>query len=426
MKALKAALEELNVIDPFDALATDIGSLGELAQYAEDNSGGFADISMESMFQSFKEKNYLAFGHAAKHQFAIEEISAGVWALIVAAAVAIIAMLKKFYDWAFGSGSSSGGGHVSFVARNLHDNKTTVATSLSTSEELNKEIAHASPQVEKKRITTMDGVVDLYPKDAQDQTPAFTFLKERNGVMEDILTGGPFSKMVMSISKDFESGPLQKSNLMNLEESFGKILAKEDPTPEEMTRLREAMGKFDNVLNVPGVVHDEHGDQANELRKLVSELAGKTFNSKRTMAEVHTELTKIMTGADIDYIAKVSGKIDEYLKTFTKQYEHLRIEAQTRETKSKENGTSDAMAELIRQTLKDLTKIMKMILEMTRALYTYMKAVLDITKHIQTLGRLALRILAKDVYPKITDEAAKERVKTLAATLKENYAAYKV
>ena len=455
MKALRAALEELEVVDPYAELERVIGDLGELADYAEENSGAAAGVSMESIIKSFKPTDYTLYGKAAQYHFAMEELSGGVWALIVAAAVAIIALLKKFYDWAFGKGSSkSGGGAVTssidsvvLNAKQIDEhNRQFIKLSegirqseiqfeelygkgkLAT-EEMSTNIAEVTGG--RKYLETMEDVLALYLKEDADQNPAYQFVMvKRDAFSEDILNSGPYSKMTDDIIALIQNGQFSESRSQALHAELEKLMKDHTATDAEFAAFNAKLGDYDKIQT--GGLGAKFGT-VDELvagaKKVHQDLVHQFVDGRASMEELGKKLQNRLHGSTMTHMTQASETVKKIIKESEQHYENYRIEASVMQHKemSADRVGEDQAADKHRaagQSMRHMSKFSRNMCELARLLFVYAKGLLKVMEMLRNAGLLTLRILNQYVMPKVKSEESKVRITGLAKGLKTALDAY--
>lgn len=464
MKALKAALEGLEVVDPYAEIERSIGDLTELADYAEENSGGIAGVSMESVFKSFKETDFQLMGRAAEFKFAMEEVSLGVWAIIAAAAVAIIALLKKFYDWAFGDSkpnSANPTGSVSGTVDKVVKNKAATKKQREINAKLRdlmkeenievKEILEAMATMKNKvakeemstnvqqltggrmYIGSMDDVLAMYIKEDADQNPDYQFvLVRRDAFSEDLLNNGPYSKMATDIIGLVQNGQFSPARNKELQDELEKLMKNENSTAEDFKAFNEKLGEFDKIsVGGLGSGHNTVSDLINAAKKSHQELLGKFTEGRESMDTLLGKLEHQLEGATWSHMKQATEAVQKIIKESEEHYNHFHIEASVRghqESVAHREGQDDAAAKhhAMGVTMKHMSKFSRNICELSRVIFVYSKGILKIMQHLRNAGLLSVRMFIDYILPKVKNPESKERLVGLAKELKASLHAYSI
>lgn len=464
MKALKAALEELSTPDPYAELEKSVAELEELATYAENNSTDFAGVSMESVFKSFREPNHLEFGYAQKASVAVENLSAGAWAAIVAIAAAVIVALKKFFDWAFGgtsgstsSGSGSSGGQLTGTVHKIETNKPLLklqgeqlkdlADAIKVSEVSFEDFLAAGKHVatedatnttmmlaqagNRKYIESMEDVLALAIKDEREVNPAWNFvMKQRDGFSEDILNNGPYARMVSDIIAMVQNGQFsqQRSNALQVE--LDRLMKDGDKTSEEdFNKFNEKLGDTDSIhvsglgskfKTVSELVHGSKEEHARLIKEIVE---GRT-----SMIEIHNKLERQIEGATFSHMRQSTETLKHTVSDSEKHYESFKIEADVAAHNSakaeREGDHQSGKHNAVATTMRHMAQYSKNLCELARVLFVYAKSLLKIMEYLRNASSMALHLLLHGVLPKVKNPDSKERITNLGREMKKTLAAY--
>lgn len=441
MKALRAALEELQVEKELQNIGDTIAGLNELAAYAENNSTEIDAVSMESIFLSFREKDYNAIGNIENYRVAMEEMSAGVWAMLIAIAAAIAVAIKKFITWAFDGSSSSGGGggggHIGLVSSKVEETAKVVKEQSSKVEELNDELHKANvetapddkhPEATRKRINGIDDLADVYSKADAEHHQGFKFMKHPDPIAVDILENGPYSKAIQElINKMSGSGSDFYSQVAKT--ITDKLKTEPEKINEEYLREFNDSVEKDNKISLLYLKADTVPDAASALKELHAKVLASTPNKTYTLSELHKKMEVLME-EDITQLTRVVGEIANHLKTLQTASEDLSAQAavlkhQT-EVASREQDPRAESARIASVIMRRMGQLAKGACEITRHCSIFMQAMLSVASHIRSLGRLSLDMLNKYVLPKVTNEDSRKRISELGDQIRVSYAKYQL
>ena len=463
MKALKIALESLNNANPYEGIEQSIASLEELASYAENNSSETSGVSMESVFKSFREPNFLEFGQAQKASLALEELSLGVWAAIAAIAAAVVIALKKFFDWAFGGSKSSGGAVTSSVDKvstnkelfkkhgiefkqleasikdgevtfeeviNDHEKKATDSKGNVAKEEMATDV-HALVG-NRKYIESMEDVLALQLKDFTEADQSWRFIMvSHDGFSDDILNKGPYSQMVGDLVKIIENGQYSKARTKALQDELEALVkAGDKSSPEAFEEFSKKLGDTDNIhVGGLGAAYRTVSDLIAGSKKYHSELVEKKIEGRLKMVEVHHKLEQQLEGSTMAQMSKASESIKETVKVSEEHYNNFKIEADVNahnERVTEKEGNSDKAAHhrAVSGAMRHMSQMTKHLCEMARILFVWSKAVLRIMEYLRSASYTALKLLNQSVLPRVKNEDSKKRITDMGKELRAVLAEY--
>lgn len=208
-------LHESSTLTALENAVTDLSYLADSIRSAKGMNQTFA-MEAERLLPGFggvPVGYYTKVTSATRFKISLEEISKGVWGLIVAAGVALVAMLVKFIKWLFGDKKDS---------KNTTDNKpNTTPEEIKKLEDLSKDVMHDIETRDKafsgilKAILDelenmpkkeypykdIDGLLEMYCKEEGADSALAKILNEEIPLFTDLLKGGEYFK-TMSIAVD--------------------------------------------------------------------------------------------------------------------------------------------------------------------------------------------------------------------------------
>lgn len=261
---------------------------------------------------------YTAEPSIAQHHAALEEISAGIWALIIAAGVALIAMVAKFVGWLFGSKDNSS------IPTSVY--MLAIESRLTKSEQLWEKLEQfrinhpeeflsttAAAAIEDmsggKMPRTLDEVLDEYIKTDGKDSDLARALKTEDPLFHDVIYGGDYSKAIKSTSHAIALLPVSVTTSTNLYlklvqevtnhiKSLGN--AKEDSQPVSINLKPIELDMFGNGKRISigdGVT------RISEIRQNIIETHQAT-GAHISFAKLSTSFSKALQNVDIAGILK--------------------------------------------------------------------------------------------------------------------------
>lgn len=258
----------------------DLEKLHSLAATVEQGGGMSKEIAVEAMkiIPEFGNGTPMAYytvtPSIARYTEAMEELSAGVWALIVAAGAALIALAVKFIKWLFGDKSSSDRAEkadASFKAFEKNANQFC--------DELDKQLTAAISKFETDGGKTGD-VVEGEAKVVK--------MEELKAALEDAGFGNMPKSLNQLIDK-FVKGEGKESSL-------ARALTVEDPLFYDITHNGEYSKTIKSTANVVSVMPVAVDTSAKTYVKLVEEVKAHISslgNSKKDENPVDVTLNQI-------------------------------------------------------------------------------------------------------------------------------------
>lgn len=218
-----------------------------------------------------------------KHQVAIEEISAGIVALVLATLVAIVALMRKGAQWLRGSGSGGGGGftgtenQVRSINQIVHDQD--VQRSIDDSFRQMEEAAQHNHGIAFEREDVDAVTTGIKIK------PVFDSFKDSLKETEiDFLTSGYHYKAVKDIVDNFSH-----ANFPTFVNGIG----------DDVTKWIS-----DGLAKAPHVGKDEEVANAfiREEKKKLEDIKGKYRNQIKDIEELHSKCQNSLAKGSIDHL----------------------------------------------------------------------------------------------------------------------------
>lgn len=209
--------DDVNILAVMESRMTDLVYLAQDIERANGMTKAFA-MEAERILPDVLSSPMGYFTHApsaTQFRISMEEIHKGVWALIAAAAVAVIGVIWKIIGWLKGDSSSdkttpSGGGSSSKAAGAVSQkadkdiNATeAVAEAVSTTEDIIQrvvsEFSALAVTIKDKHgrdvtYSSMDKIIEALLTDGAKYEHAKRFLESRDHLFHDIINNGPLTK----------------------------------------------------------------------------------------------------------------------------------------------------------------------------------------------------------------------------------------
>jgi hypothetical protein len=335
---------------------------------------------------------------ATRYKLSLEEISAGVWALIAAAVTAIITMIIKFISWAFGSSSSDSSKKSSVTAG-----------SFKAEEKKREEIIDIIKDIDKavsKEGLDIDKILAEYVKKADPASSLSTMLTVTDPLFHDVMTNGPYFTItthaikgcgnIMSYQKDIESQYVELDKLYNETKLLinTKGDAKDDvPIREQLDTIR-AIGAVDSKLPLMGSGDDgimyiyEYNSKVIDARRKATSQHSTTYTSI-VFTKLYETFNNIIGSSNLKYILEemhfnenAAKSLEALLKKFVTG---VSAASSNTNTSSLSNAVNTANSNLMAHIHASITYL-KYVIE-------YFNVLRNIDIKIRTVVKAALNIV---------------------------------
>jgi hypothetical protein len=148
----------------------------------------------------------------AEYHTSLEEISKGIWALIVAAIAAALAMIYKFFNWLFDSSNSSSSSYSKPTAKSLTeivDNTESIGNNINAlNDEVKRHITISDPvngtatteNFSHYKVSDIDDIVGRYIESKGSNSEIAKVLREEDPIFHDVMNQGEYTRKIKATS----------------------------------------------------------------------------------------------------------------------------------------------------------------------------------------------------------------------------------
>lgn len=397
--------------DKITALESRIECLFSLASTIESAGGMNKAFALEALDILPEFGNNLSIAYYTKdltitqYHASLEELSGGVWALLIAAGAALIAMVYKFIDWLFPSKSSNTSTYTNLIKADERQKDASTLVS-----ELNLALKNAN-RTQAGGVSTedfsgikfhsIDELLNNYIEREGKGTELDRMLRIEDPFFYDIINHKDYSKTIKSLGGaliHLPSDVIKSSdhylNLVNTSVANIKSLraSDADEVPIDIFQfpvMLDMFGRGEDITIGDGVAH------INEIKNATKEIV--LSGAKIQFTKLNSLVSTAINATDITKILKKVESMEEDLC-------RLRTTLWTANDKVEKASLGDSLDKLMRDythALKDAFKITRTdvidCLRFFKEIIDYANLLLRISARVESVQKAAFRVIEDEL-----------------------------
>lgn len=262
---------DLNILLGLESRLHDLAYLAQDVARTHGMSQAFA-LETERLLPGFTQTYPVGYfskdASATLYQVSLEEINKGLWALIAAAAVAVMAMLYKLIGWLTGKGNSDAEAKKSSASlrieasENIEEAATDIKEQAKALDEESNALKEAVRELDQSKEvieeatghkiprSTLNEITEVVLADTPNHQHAVQFLAAKDPIFYDICTQGPYSKAALSVMKHLDQVILVLQDKLSLIDAVRKADLADPSSVQTKVNNTEALRSLKKPIEI--------------------------------------------------------------------------------------------------------------------------------------------------------------------------------